>query len=256
MSLLRQQRPNITTAIMTQYDLPTLRDCAPLLHAQRHEPQLAVTIRDQQQHGLLAVLLELVDPLLDVGTAGDGFLRNLDDDVARGEPLLGGVRIGVDIGDDHALDGVLDLVARAQILADRREIEAERLLRHRLLGCGLVGLHRGLDLVGILEAAEHDLLGLLLALADDDDVDLLADRRVGDDAGEILRVLDVLAVELDDDVAGLDAGGLGRALVVDARDQRATRRLDVEALGDLVGDALDAYAEPAAAQFAELAELV
>ncbi|GAA0005711.1 hypothetical protein BRDID11002_57140 [Bradyrhizobium diazoefficiens] len=136
------------------------------------------------------------------------------------------------------------------------EIEAERLLRHRLLGRGLVGLHRGLHFVGILEAAERDLLGLLLAFADDDDVDLLADRCVGDDAGEILRVLDVLAVKLDDDVAGLDAGRLGRALVVDAGNQRAARRLDVEALGNLIGDALDAHPQPAAAQFAELAELV
>ena len=85
----------------------------------------------------------------------------------------------------------------------------------------------------------HGLL-LFLALADDDDLDVLADRRVGDDARQVAHLLDVLAVELDDDVAGLDAGGLRRALVVDAGDQRAARRLDVEALGDLVGDLLDA----------------
>ena len=65
-----------------------------------------------------------------------------------------------------------------------------------------------------------------------------------------------LAVELDHDVAGLDAGGLGRPLVVDAGDQRAARRLDAEALGDVVGDLLDAHAEPAAPHFAELAQLV
>ena len=100
------------------------------------------------------------------------------------------------------------------------------------------------------------LLGLLLALADDDDVDLLADRGVGDDARQVLRLLDVLAVELDDDVAGLDAGRFRRALVVDAGDQRAARGLDVEAFGDLVGDLLDADAEPAAAQLAELPELI
>src|SRR4029079_17311764 len=34
------------------------------------------------------------------------------------------------------------------------------------------------------------------------------------------------------------------------------RRLDVEAFGDLVGDLLDANAKPAAAQFAELPELI
>ena len=85
-----------------------------------------------------------------------------------------------------------------------------------------------------------------------DDLDILADRRVGDDARQVAHLLDVLAVELDDHVAGLDAGGLGRALVVDAGDQRAARRLEAEALGDLVGDLLDAHAEPAAPRLAEL----
>ncbi len=129
-------------------------------------------------------------------------------------------------------------------------------MRHRLFrGLGRLdcGRHR---LVAILEAAERDLLGLLLALADDDDVDLLADGGVGDHARQILRLLDVLAVELDDDVAGLDARGLRRALVLDAGDQGAARGLDVEAFGDLVGDLLDADAEPAAAQLAELPELI
>src|SRR2546423_2297404 len=42
------------------------------------------------------------------------------------------------------------------------------------------------------------------------------------------------------DVAGLDAGRLCRTLVVDAGDQCAPCRLDVEAFGDLVGDLLDA----------------
>jgi hypothetical protein len=44
------------------------RHTVSLLHAQRDKPQLAVGIRHQQQHRLLAVLLELVDPLLDVGS--------------------------------------------------------------------------------------------------------------------------------------------------------------------------------------------
>ena len=93
---------------------------------------------------------------------------------------------------------------------------------------------------------------IFLALADDHHLDVLADRRVGDDARQIAHLLDVAAVELDDHVARLDAGGLGRALVVDAGDQRAARRLDAEAFGDLVVDLLDAHAEPAAPHFAEL----
>ena len=50
--------------------------------------------------------------------------------------------------------------------------------------------------------------------------------------------------------------GSRRALLVDAGDQRAARRLDAEALGDLVGHLLDAHAEPAAPGFAELLELI
>src|SRR5580698_5490746 len=227
-----------------------------LLHTQRHEPQLAVAVGDQQQHRLLAVLLELVDALLDIGGVADGFLRHFDDHLARAQPLLGGVGGAVDIGDDDALDAVLYLVAAAQVLAQRREIEAERLLRHRLFHrlLGLVGdLHR--LVAAVVELAKRNLDGLLGALADDDDVYFLADGRIGNHARKILWLLDVLAVERDDHIARLDAGRFSRALVVDAGDQRAARRLDVEALGDLVGDLLDADTEPAAAQLAILPQL-
>ena len=95
-------------------------------------------------------------------------------------------------------------------------------------------------------------LRLFLALADDDHRDFLADRRVGNDARQVAHLADVLAVEADDDVAGHDAGGPRRAALVDAGDQRAARRLDAKALGDLVGHRLDAHAEPAAPGFAEL----
>src|SRR6516165_4775410 len=227
-----------------------------LLQRQRHEAQFALGVRDQQQHRFLTVLLQLIDALLDVSGIAHRLLRDLDDDLAGGKPLVGGVRIALDTGDDDALDAVLDLVAAAQVLAHVGEVEPERFLRHRFFG-----RLRGLDcrlhrLVVVLQPAERDALGLFLALADDDDLDLLADGGVGDDALQVLRVLDVLAVELDDDVAGLDAGRLGRTLVVDAGDQRAASRLDVEAFGDLVGDLLNPYAEPAAAQFAELPELI
>ena len=87
----------------------------------RDEAQFALAVRDQQQHRLLAVLLELIDALLDVGGVSDRFLRHLDDDVAGGEPLFGGVGVAIDTGDDHALDAVLDLVPVAQVLAQRGE---------------------------------------------------------------------------------------------------------------------------------------
>src|ERR1700753_3936608 len=51
------------------------------------------------------------------------------------------------------------------------------------------------------------------------------------------------------------ARGRGRSLVVDAGDQRAPRRLDVETVGDVVGDLLNADAKPAAPRLAILAKL-
>jgi hypothetical protein len=120
-----------------------------LLHSQRHKPQFAVAVGDQEQHGLLAVLLQLLDPLLDVGGISDRLLRHLDEDVAGGQPLFGGVGGAVNTGDDDALDAVLNLVAGAQILAQRRQIEPERLLRHRILrfflGLGGSRLRAGAD---------------------------------------------------------------------------------------------------------------
>src|SRR6185312_5243816 len=113
----------------------------------------------------------------------------------------------------------------------------------------------GSALLGVLEPAERHVLGELLAFADDHHLDFLADRRVGNDARQIAHLLDVAAVELDDHVARLDTGGLGRALVVDAGDQGAARRIDAEAFRDLGIDLLDAHAEPTAPHFFELAQL-
>src|SRR6185437_16052121 len=109
--------------------------------------------------------------------------------------------------------------------------------------------------LAVLESPERHFLGDFLAFADDHHLDFLADRRVGYDARQVAHLLDVAAVELDDHVARLDAGGLGRTLVVDAGDQGATRRIDAEAFRDLGVDLLDAHAEPAAPHFFELAQL-
>ena len=170
--------------------------------------------------------------------------------------LFGGVRGAIYIGDDNTLDVVLDLVAAAQVLAEGGEIEPERLLRHRLFGRLILfrrGLHR---LLGILKPAERNFFGFFRALADDNDFDLFADRGVGHHARQILRLLDVLAVEFYHHVARLDAGGLCGTLLLDTGDQRAARGLDAETFGDFVGDLLDADPEPAAAKLAELAQRI
>ena len=130
-------------------------DRAPLLHAQRHEAQFAVAVGDQQQDGFLAVFLQLVDTLLDVGGIADRFLRHFDDDLAGAEVFFGGVRGAVDIRDDDTLDAVFDLVFAAQILAQGRQIEPERVRRDlaRLARWELQRLGRGERAPGNVRAA-------------------------------------------------------------------------------------------------------
>src|SRR5260221_13069593 len=111
-------------------------------------------------------------------------------------------------------------------------------------------------LLAVLETAELADAALFLAFANDGDIDILADRRMGDDTRQVLHLLDVLAVELDDDVAGFDSRGLRRPLFVDAGHKCAARRLDIEAVGDIVSPLLDAHAEPAAPRLAVLAEVI
>src|SRR5262245_43950867 len=227
-----------------------------LLQRQRDEAQFAFRVGHEQERRLAALLLQRVDALLHRVGVAHRLLRHLDDDVARAQALLGGGGAAFDAGDHHALHAVLDLVALAQVFGQVGQIETERLLDDGFVLVLVVGLGRSLHLLGVLEAAELDRLALFLALADDHHRHVLAHRRVGDDARQVLHLLDVLAVELDDDIAGLDAGRLGRPLVIDARHQRAARGFEPEAFGDVVGDLLDAHAEPAAAHLAELAQLI
>src|SRR5262249_9001156 len=128
-------------------------------------------------------------------------------------------------------------------------------LHHRFFVRRL-GLDRRLHrLVAVFEAAEFYGLLFFLALADNHDLDVLADRRVAYDPRQVAHLLDVLAVQLDDDVPGFDPGGLRRPLVVNTCDERTSRRLEIEAVGDLVGHLLNLDAKPTAADFAVLLQL-
>src|SRR5437763_4272012 len=55
------------------------RSAEDLLQRQRDKAHVALGIRNQQQRGLLAVLLELIDALLHVGWIGDLFVGHLHD---------------------------------------------------------------------------------------------------------------------------------------------------------------------------------
>src|SRR5215467_6057196 len=227
-----------------------------LLQRQRYEAQLTFGTRDQKQRRAAAVLLELVDLGLEVVGTRNRFLRDLDDRVARVEALVGGGRARVDAENDDALHGVLDFVLLAQVVAHIGELEAEGLLDDRLSLGRIRRRRQRCLLLAVLQPSKLDRLGLFAALANDLNLYVLPDRRVGDDARQIAHFLDVLAVELDDHIARLDAAGLRRPLLVDASHERAVGRLDAEALGDLVGHLLDAHAKPAAPGLAEILELI
>src|SRR6185437_4643246 len=80
--------------------------------------------------------------------------------------------------------------------------------------------------------------------------DLEVHARAGADARDLHRqlgrILERLAVELEDHVTGLDTGLLGRAALLDARYQRALRLRQAEGVGQPLGDVLDHDAELAA----------
>ena len=147
----------------------------------------------------------------------------------------------IDARDQNAFHFFLDVVFFAQVVGQIGEIEAKRFLDDRLCVRRriLLGVERSL-LFLVLKAAELDGLLFFLAFANDDDFHVLADRRIGNDLWQVAHFLDVFAVEFDDDVAWLNAGGFGRAFFVDAGNQRAARRLDAQAFGDLIADLLDA----------------
>ena len=81
----------------------------------------------------------------------------------------------------------------------------------------------GGKLVIVRQFAKLDLDGLLLAATPDQDVDRLADGRLGDDPRQATHAVDLLAVKPQDDIAGLDRRHLRRAPGRNAGDKGAAR---------------------------------
>jgi hypothetical protein len=75
-------------------------------------------------------------------------------------------------------------------------------------------------LIAVFESAERHLDGLLLAVAQHQHVDFLADRAFRHDARQVAHFVDGLAVEFQDDIAGLDRTVVDRSTLDDAGDQR------------------------------------
>src|SRR5439155_15004608 len=91
-------------------------------------------------------------------------------------------------------------------------------------------------LIALLEPADLDLEGGFAPFAPNCDRHCLVDRRLGDEARQPPHIPHRPAVKAHDDIAGLDARNLRGPVFVDARTQRATRLVEPETFGDLVGD--------------------
>ena len=107
----------------------------------------------------------------------------------------------------------------------------------------------------VFEPAELDGFGHLVAAADDDDRDVLADRRQRDELGQITAFSHIDAVEFDDDVARLNSGACRRAFGIRACHERPAHFAEIQAFGERIVDRLDAHAEPAAPCFPVFAQL-
>src|SRR5262249_57903002 len=89
---------------------------------------------------------------------------------------------------------------------------------------------------GIGHLAELDAEVARLVVAPDLEVDAGAGADARDLHRQLGRVLERLAVELQDHIARLDAGLLGRAALLDARYQRAFKLRQAEGGGQPLGD--------------------
>ncbi len=114
-------------------------------------------------------------------------------------------------------------------------------LRRGLLVLQLGDRHRQLDLA---------------AAAPDGDGGAAADLGAADQARQVGALVDVLAIEFQDDVADPDAGLLGRPARLDHRDLGAVRAAQAERFGDVARDFADLHADAPARDLAGLLDLV
>ena len=144
----------------------------------------------------LALSIAFLTPLATSLGSDTVYAGHLQDDVACLEALVGRVALGSDLGDDDAI------LARARNLHGGGKREPEIV---ELLGGGVGGLlllERG-ELLAARELAELEAHLVLLTVADDGELHVGIGMQLGDLAGEIARIVDLLAVHRDDHIAGL-----------------------------------------------------
>src|SRR5690606_22213098 len=95
----------------------------------------------------------------------------------------------------------------------------------------------------------------LFALAEDKNVNGLANRAFSNDAWQVAHGTDFLAIEAEDHVAGNDRSVIDRPSLDNAGDQSAARLIKAYAFRNLVGHRLDANTQPTPTRFPILTQL-
>src|ERR1700723_3265909 len=166
--------------------------------------------------------------------------RSVDpqDHVARLQS--GGQRRALDIFDEQPAPRVHLLLLLRVELANRQAQFAAGVLA--LVAGSLGGL--------VIQQYGFDIHLAALVIAPVADVRLAAGRNLGDDARQVVGLVDVVAIDHGDDVAGLQAGPLAGAFRLHGADESAVRRTQTERRSQLLIHRLHGHPDAAAAYLA------
>src|SRR5438270_3759236 len=209
---------------------------------------------DPDEHIAVAILSRARDELRHVLGVRHRRAADRDEEIAGAQPLVRGGAVLRHLDDDGTLRAGGQRELRAQIRRQFGELHAQHLDRGRRFRLFRIGRRRRRPVRIERDDLELDLA--LLAVAPDRQFDLLVGWRVGDKAGQLPAALDRLAVVAQDEVARLQFRLFRRARPINGCDHRAAVFLEAETLGDLVGDRLNAGADPAALDFAGRLQLL
>src|SRR5260221_10403261 len=209
---------------------------------------------EQQEEMLVAVLLRPLQPLRHLLRRGDLLPVDGHDHFSGLHADIGRRAIGRDLGHDDTFYFALEpeLLSRRAGELTKLQTKGARAFRTRWLL--LANVARNLLLV-VRHLTDLGLKLLVAATAQDGDVDLAIDRRFSDQSRQIVELVDLMPIELDDDIALLDAGTRRRAVCRDIGNERPALAGQAEAAGDFRRHLLDLNAEPATVDLAVLAQL-
>src|SRR5260221_3575485 len=209
---------------------------------------------EQQEEMLVAVLLRPLQLLRRLLRRGDLLPVDGHDHVSGLHADIGRRAVGRHLGDDDHFCFALEpeLLARRAVELTELQTKGARSFRTGWLLLAIAA--RNLLLV-VWHLTDIGLKLLVAATAPDGDVDPAMDRRFSYQSRQIVKLLDLMPIELDDDIALRDAGTCCRAVCRDVGNECAALAGQAEAAGDFRRHLLDLNAEPAAVNLAVLAQL-